>query len=103
MLGLGSDLEPAPVDPETFDAFLRNRDPRTGEKLTAARGKRRAAVDFTFSPPKSVSLAAILGGDERIIDAVREAVRETMATIEADVMARVRVDGQNTDRTTGNW
>src|SRR5664279_4411299 len=65
------------------DDFLRlceNLHPATGETLTQRLstvrmndGKeavnRRVFYDFTFSPPKSVSIAALAGADERIIAA----------------------------------
>ena len=44
--------------------------------------RRRAGVDCTFSAPKSVSLAALVGGDRRIVDAHRLAVERTLSFIE---------------------
>ncbi len=44
--------------------------------------KRKAAVDCTFAAPKSVSLCAFIGGDERLIQAhirVVEKVLEEMS------------------------
>ena len=63
------------------DDFLRlceNQHPATGETLTQRlnttrteggenAANRRIFFDFTFSPPKSVSLAGFLGKDERIL------------------------------------
>ena len=67
------------------DEFVRlceNLHPKTGEQLTLRRNTTRAEIDadgighqaanrrvfydFTFSPPKSVSIAALAGGDARI-------------------------------------
>jgi len=80
-----------------------NRDPSTGEQLTARTDKdRRVLTDFTFDSPKSVSLAYELGGDERILDAFRNSVRETMADIESETQTRVRKGGADENRATGN-
>ena len=73
----------------TADEFTRlcdNLHPQTGERLTlrqkttrtemGANGKeretanRRVFYDFTFSPPKSVSIAALVGDDARIVEAL---------------------------------
>lgn len=87
---------------DDFSSLCNNRDPSTGERLTAAKGKRRVGYDFTFSVPKSVSLAYSLGQDEEVADALRGAVGDTMAEVERELSARVRKGGQNVDRTTGN-
>ena len=44
--------------------------------------KERAGVDLTFSVPKSVSLACLVGGDSRLEEAHRIAVRRTIDLIE---------------------
>ncbi|MBC1222153.1 MobF family relaxase, partial [Nostoc sp. UCD120] len=44
--------------------------------------ERRAALDCTFSAPKSVSLMALVGGDTRLIDAHDQALKETLELIE---------------------
>ena len=65
-----------------------NRHPITGEPLTPrTKADRRILYDFTFDAPKSVSLAYELGGDERILDAFRGAVQDTMADMERAMMA----------------
>jgi len=70
------------------DDFLRlceNEHPVTGETLTQRlnttqtedgenAANRRIFYDFTFSPPKSVSIAAFVGEDERILEAHGRAV-----------------------------
>ena len=43
-----------------------------------------------------------LSGDERILTAFRESVHATMKEMESESMTRVRRDGQNEDRATGN-
>jgi hypothetical protein len=71
------------------DDFLRlceNQHPATGETLTqrlnttradadGSAANRRSFYDFTFSPPKSVSLAGFLGEDARVLDAHARAVK----------------------------
>ncbi|QLE59714.1 MobF family relaxase [Nostoc sp. TCL26-01] len=44
--------------------------------------ERRAALDCTFSAPKSVSLMALVGGDTRLIDAHHQALKQTLELIE---------------------
>jgi conjugative relaxase-like TrwC/TraI family protein len=45
--------------------------------------KHRAAIDCTFNAPKSVSLQALVGGDERLIEAHRKAVNQTLELMES--------------------
>ncbi|QDT53877.1 Multifunctional conjugation protein TraI [Caulifigura coniformis] len=91
------------VDEKDWHALCDNINPETGKTLTARQKKeRRVGYDFTFSVPKSVSLVYGLTGDERLLDAFRDSVRETMDEIESEVAARVRKGGRDEDRTTGN-
>ena len=99
------------------DDFLRlceNQHPATGETLTQRlnttrtngdenAANRRVFYDFTFSPPKSVSLAAFLGADERILDAHARAVRCALQEFEKFAATRVRLKGARGDRLTGNF
>ncbi|RIK66919.1 MAG: hypothetical protein DCC65_08200 [Planctomycetota bacterium] len=88
---------------EDWDALCDNRDPTTGDVLTARRrSERRVGYDFNFHVPKSVSLLYGLTQDERILDAFRESVDATMQDIETEMKTRVRSGGRNEDRTTGN-
>ena len=48
----------------------------------------RAAWDATISTPKSVSLAALIGGNGRIRDAYRESVNEALKEFEKYLQAR---------------
>jgi len=105
----------------TADEFTRlceNLHPQTSERLTlrqkttrteiGADGKkretanRRVFYDFTFSPPKSVSIAALVGDDARIIEAHEQAVTAAMNQLQTFAATRVRKNDQCTDRTTGN-
>ncbi len=54
---------------------------------------RRLGVDLTFSAPKSVSLAALAGGDERLLAAHDRAVRTALDFIEKEVVTSRRGKG----------
>src|SRR6266852_9329468 len=91
------------VDKLSFERLCENLDPRTGTPLTVrTRTDRTVGYDFTFSVPKSVSLLYAMSGDEDLLGAFREAVDETMREMEGEMKTRVRKDGQDTDRMTGN-
>jgi conjugative relaxase-like TrwC/TraI family protein len=91
------------VDQESYFALCDNLHPQTGEKLTPRqKANRRAGYDFTFSAPKSVSVLYELSGDERILGAFRDAVKDTMIEAEAEMKTRVRKDGKDENRLTGN-
>jgi len=91
------------VQKEAWDALCDNRHPVTGEALTPRRKQeRRVGYDFNFHVPKSVSLLYGLTQDERILDAFRASVDETMQDMESEVKTRVRKGGKNEDRIAGN-
>jgi conjugative relaxase-like TrwC/TraI family protein len=91
------------VDKFSFERLCDNLHPMTGEPLTVrTRAERRVGYDFTFSVPKSVSLLYAMSGDQDIMKALRGAVAETMAEIEKEMKARVRMGGKDEDRVTGN-
>ena len=80
-----------PVDPETFKDVLAGKVPdgtgrRLGRKDRDGNVHHRPGRDLTFSAPKSVSLAALIGGDERIVAAHDDAVKRTLAWLERDVV-----------------
>jgi conjugative relaxase-like TrwC/TraI family protein len=60
----------------------------------------RAGWDATFSAPKSVSITALVGGDERVREAHRESVRVALNELEPYVQARF--GGNRRPETTGN-
>ena len=62
--------------------------------------QRRAGTDFEFSAPKSVSIQALVHGDERLVRAHREAVDVAMASLEKEIGAR-RGHAGKTWETTG--
>lgn len=70
-----------------FEAVLEGRDPRTGEQLVQVGGQEqchRAGTGIPFSAPKSVSLAALVDGDQRLIEAHDKAVASTITSLEKD-------------------
>ncbi|WP_245246301.1 MobF family relaxase [Nostoc sp. ATCC 53789] len=81
-------LSGAVDDEEAFKNIIEGLTPDGREVLNArvvkekGKGERRAALDCTFSAPKSVSLMALVGGDTRLIDAHHQALKETLELIE---------------------
>lgn len=90
------------VKKQDWDALCDNRDPNTGKVLTQRQNReRRVGYDFNFHAPKSLSLLYAMTQDERLLDAFRESVEVTMEDIEAEMKTRVRKEGRNEDRVTG--
>ena len=58
-----------------------------GKQITSA--EHRAGWDATFSAPKSVSVTALVGGDDRVRDAHRESVRVALHELERYTQARI--------------
>ena len=97
MLGLKG-----PPDFEQFKRLIHGLDPHSGEQLTAKLvGHRIPAWDVTACVPKGVT-SALERGDERIQEAIWQAGEEAMGMLEDYATTRVRVDGQQADRRTGN-
>ena len=67
--------------------------PSDGEAIRA-RAEHRAGLDLTFSAPKSVSVAALVGGDDRLVEAHGEAVGVVMGYIEAHYALTRQRDGR---------
>lgn len=79
-------------DPHTGGQLIRNVKPynyvnQYGEEVTT-RGH-RAGWDATFSAPKSVSLAALVGGDARIREAHRKSVVTALVELERYIQAKM--------------
>ena len=80
---------------------------REGKEYTNADGsvtkpvEHRAGWDATFSAPKSVSLTALVGGDERVKEAHRAAV--TTALEELEKYTHARIGGNDPAEQTGKF
>src|SRR5271156_3284252 len=91
------------VTKEAFHDLCDNLNPISGQQLTCrTKDNRSVAYDFTWNAPKSLSLLYMLTKDERVLDAFRESVRQTMAELETEAKTRVRRGGANAERVTGN-
>jgi conjugative relaxase-like TrwC/TraI family protein len=103
------------VDKDDFLALCENKNPSSGERLTQRRNSvrrnssddsemanRRVFYDFTFSPPKSVSIAAFVANDKRIAPAHAAAVKVALVELERFAATRVRDAAQHSDRLTKN-
>jgi conjugative relaxase-like TrwC/TraI family protein len=78
--------------PHTEEQLVRHQVSRTyegkfGREVTSA--EHRAGWDATFSAPKSVSLTALVGGDDRVREAHRESVRAAIRELERYTQARI--------------
>jgi conjugative relaxase-like TrwC/TraI family protein len=104
------------VTEEAFSRLAAGQHPESGEQLVRYQQAReytneagdvvktmehRAGWDATFSAPKSVSLTGLVGGDERVREAHREAVRTALDEMEHYVQARI--GGNAPAETTGQW
>ena len=72
------------VDKATFQQLLHGQTP-DGKSLHSKRinpENHRAATDYTFSAPKSVSIAALIQKDKRVIQAHDEAVKIALQVLE---------------------
>ena len=89
------------VNPEMFNDLLHGKLPngeafRKGRKFEVG-GKKyqvRAGLDLTFSAPKSVTLMALVEGDERLLDAHELAVERTLEIVQRSFAhTRLRLEG----------
>jgi len=88
--------------PHTAEQLVKHQVSRTyegkfGKEVTSA--EHRAGWDATFSAPKSVSLTALVGGDDRVREAHRESVRASLRELERYTQARI--GNVHTTETTG--
>ena len=91
------------VERSDFMSLSKNIHPQTGKQLTQRNVENRTvAYDFTFSVPKSVSIVYSQTEDREIIDAMHKAIDETLLDLEKDAETRVRINGKNENRKTGN-
>jgi conjugative relaxase-like TrwC/TraI family protein len=99
------------VSAEAFDRLAEGQHPETGEQLIQHRDTiktqsgeelgHRAGWDLTFNAPKTVSLTALVGEDERVREAHRSAVRVALSETEKYVQARL--GGNLPPENTGKW
>jgi conjugative relaxase-like TrwC/TraI family protein len=78
--------------PATGEQLVRHRkvhEYKTEDGKTVAPVEHRAGWDATFSAPKSVSLTALVGSDERVREAHREAVNVALNELERYTQARI--------------
>jgi conjugative relaxase-like TrwC/TraI family protein len=110
-LGLSGEVAPLEFSrltegqhPQTEEQMVKHRE---GKEYANADGsvtkpvEHRAGWDATFSAPKSVSLTALVGGDERVKDAHRVAV--TTALDELERYTHARIGGNNPAEQTGKF
>jgi len=104
------------VQEENFARLANGQHPITGEQLVRYQAAReyvnqrgetvttmehRAGWDATFSAPKSVSLTALVGGDDAVRQAHRKSVNVALNELEKYVQARI--GGNHLPETTGKW
>lgn len=102
------------VDSEHFERLCEGQHPLSGDQLVrhltpqkyenaygeiVETSEHRAGWDATFSAPKSVSLAALVGGDKRILEAHDRSVDVALNELEKYVQARI--GGNHPAQTTG--
>jgi conjugative relaxase-like TrwC/TraI family protein len=104
------------VSAEDFAKLSQGQHPGTSEQLVRQRAsyeyqdahgkiiktmEHRAGWDATFSAPKSVSLTALVGGDDRVREAHRDSVRIALEQLEH--YAQARIGGNHPPETTGKF
>jgi conjugative relaxase-like TrwC/TraI family protein len=104
------------VSAEDFGKLSQGQHPETGEQLVRQRAsyeyqdadgktvktmEHRAGWDATFSAPKSVSLTALVGGDDRVREAHRASV--TTALEQLEYYTQARIGGNHPPETTSKF
>lgn len=91
-----------PVDPKQFEELLGGK---VGDQQLGRRRKEgiqhHPGWDFNISAPKSISILALVTGDERILAAHERAVGVALAYLEEHAELRRRVEGEVVNETTG--
>ena len=98
-----------------FLKLCHNQNPQTDELLTqrmkttrwdsermANVANRRIFYDFTFSPPKSVSIQALAADDKRLVDAHHRAVKIAVTELQHFAGTQVHQGKDKSERLTGN-
>lgn len=97
-------LEGKEVTREDFESLRNNLHPQTGEKLRPKTAK-VTFHDIVISAPKSYSILALVGGDERLVEGFERAVEKAFKRLEKFAGARDRAgDAYHTENIirTGN-
>ena len=104
------------VSAEDFARLSQGQHPQTGEQLVRQRAsyqymdadgktiktmEHRAGWDATLSAPKSVSLTALVGGDENVRVAHRESVKVALEQLE--MYTQARIGGNHAPETTAKF
>ena len=92
------------IHPQTEEQMVRHRiamEYKNPDGTTTKAVEHRAGWDATFSAPKSVSLTALVGGDDRVREAHRAAVSTALDELERYTQARI--GGNNPAETTGKF
>jgi conjugative relaxase-like TrwC/TraI family protein len=104
------------VSAEDFARLSQGQHPQTGEQLVRQRAsyqymdadgktvktmEHRAGWDATFSAPKSVSLTALVGGDENVRVVHRESVKVALEQLE--MYTQARIGGNHAPETTAKF
>jgi conjugative relaxase-like TrwC/TraI family protein len=110
-LGLSGEVSPLEFsrladgkNPATDEQMVRHRSAmeyRNPDGSTTKAVEHRAGWDATFSAPKSVSLTALVGGDDRVREAHQAAV--TTALEELERYTQARIGSNNPAETTGKF
>ena len=103
------------VKEDQFLKLCHNQNPHTGELLTqrlkttrwdtdkmAEVANRRIFYDFTFSPPKSVSIQALIADDKRLLDSHSRAVGIAVNELQHFAGTRIHQGLNISERLTGN-
>ena len=103
------------VKEDQFLKLCHNQNPQTGELLTqrmkttrwdsdkmAEVANRRIFYDFTFSPPKSVSIQALIADDKRLLESHNRAVRIAVNELQHFAGTQVHRGLNKSERLTGN-
>lgn len=91
------------VDPAIFKALLAGRvgDQQIGRRLATGEIEHHPGWDFAVNAPKSVSVMALVMGDERILAAHEQAVGTALSYLEEHASLRRREGGKIVQETAG--
>ncbi|MEZ9966986.1 conjugative transfer relaxase/helicase TraI, partial [Vibrio splendidus] len=82
-LAIEAGLAGKPVEQATLESVLSGS--LAGETIKGKRDDHKSGFDLTFSAPKTVSVLALVSGDNRLIEAHNNAVKFALTELERDV------------------